>query len=186
MLAIERARVAVWLRGGPPPWRALTLAAGLAVGAASAAAEVLTTAVQEGRGLDAQLTCRDRSGRDIPLVKVANLGDVGRAWYINKVPVIAMDPHIAERLPDKLVRFFFDHECAHHLLGHWYMATPNREIDADCWAVTRARDRGELSREEIVSFAPFLAQSRGTPWGHPPGPERVQQMLFCFEKPLGG
>ena len=150
------------------------------------AVEAVLQPVIEPGGLDAALQCRDRHGRDIPLMRVGNLGDVGKAWYVNRVPVIAMDPHIANRLPDKLVRFFFNHECAHHVLGHWYLASNDKENDADCWAVTRERDRGQLSREEIVGFAPFLAQSRGTPWGHLPGPERVRHMLFCFDKPLGG
>lgn len=134
----------------------------------------------------ASLQCRDRFGHDVPLIKVQNLGDIGRAWYMNRVPIIAIDPHIAGRLPDKLVRFFYDHECAHHVLGHWFFFAPDRENDADCWAVTRERDAGLLRRDEIVGFAPFLASSPGSPWGHLPGPERVRHLLFCYDKPLGG
>lgn len=160
------------------------LGSGHAVSAADSSGLLWST--MDASGQDQPLQCRDGRGREIPLMKVGNLGDVGRAWYVNSVPVIAMDPQIANRLPDKLVRFFFNHECAHHVLGHWYFVAPDREKDADCWAITRERDRGTLTRDEIIGFAPFLSQSRGSPWGHLPGAQRVQHMLFCFDKPLGG
>lgn len=130
--------------------------------------------------------CRDSAGRAISLMRVSNLGDVGRAWIVNRVPVIAMDPQLLDRLPEKLQRFFFDHECAHHVLRHWVMFTPTRENDADCWAVKRERDRGLLTRDDIIGFAPFFAASRGSAAGHLPGPERVKHMLACYDDPVGG
>jgi hypothetical protein len=130
--------------------------------------------------------CRDGRGHDVPLMKVINLGDVGSAFIVNRVPVIAMDPHVMERLPEKLRIFFYQHECAHHALGHWYARPDDAETDADCWAVKRSRDLGLLTRAEIASFAPFLAQSRGSPWGHLPGPQRIAHMLQCFDHPQGG
>lgn len=130
--------------------------------------------------------CRDGAGRTVSFVKVSNLGDVGRTWIMNRTPVIAMDPEILGRLPDKLQRFFFDHECAHIVLRHWLSYPADRENQADCWAVKRERDRGELSRDDIVGFAPFFAQSRGTVAGHLPGPERIKHMLACFDAPVGG
>ena len=156
-------------------------------GADGIAAEVpVTHAIARMDELYATMQCRDKRGHDIALVKVVNLGDIGRAWYMNRVPVIAMDPHLADRLPEKFVRFFYDHECAHHVLGHWFFVAPDRENDADCWAITRARDAGRLVRDDILAFAPFLAKSGGSAAGHLPGPERVRHLLFCFDKPLGG
>lgn len=130
--------------------------------------------------------CHDGNGRSIALMKVVNLGDVGRAWIVNRVPVIAMDPQLLARLPDKLQRFFYDHECAHHVLHHWVTWVPDRENQADCWAIKRERDQGILTRDEILGFAPFFAQSGGSAAGHLPGPQRIQHMLACFEEPVGG
>jgi hypothetical protein len=130
--------------------------------------------------------CRDVRGHNVSMMKVKNLGDLASAFVINRVPVIAMDTHMMDRLPDKLLIFFYEHECAHHALGHWYNRPDDAENQADCWAVKRARDLGLLTRWEIVGFSPFLAQSRGSPWGHLPGPQRIQHMLACFDQQSGG
>lgn len=140
------------------------------------------TNVLGGRPAD----CRDGAGRVVSLMKVINLGDVGKAYFLNRVPVIAMDPQLLDRLPEKLQRFFYDHECAHHVLRHWATMPPDRENQADCWAVTRERDRGDLSRDEIIGFAPFLVASGGSIAGHLPGPQRIRHMLECFDAPVGG
>lgn len=144
------------------------------------------SAVTHVDGLFKAMRCRDRFGHDVSLVKVVNLGDIGRAWFMNRAPIIAMDPQVASALPDKLVRFFYDHECAHHVLGHFFYFAADRENDADCWAITHARDAGRLSRDDIAAFAPYLASSPGSPFGHLPGPQRIAQLRFCFDKPSGG
>jgi len=127
--------------------------------------------------------CRDIRGIAVRTMRVANLGDVGRAGVINRVPIIAIDPQIINRLPDKLQIFFYEHECAHHVLGHWFQASLNMESDADCWAIKYGRDQGVFSRDDVRSFAPFLAHSGGSPFGHLPGPERARHMLKCFDDP---
>jgi hypothetical protein len=128
------------------------------------------------------VSCKDIRGIAVHTMQVAGLGDVGRAGVVNKVPIIAIDPDIIGKLPDKLAIFFFQHECAHHVLGHWYQASLTTEVDADCWAIRHGRDSGIFSRDDVMSFAPFLAKSGGSPFGHLPGPQRAKHLLKCFDE----
>ncbi len=127
------------------------------------------------------VSCKDIRGVAVTTMQVANLGDVGRAGVINRVPIIAIDPDIIGRLPDKLQLFFYQHECAHHVLGHWFQMSLNMESDADCWAIRHGRDNGIFRRDDVMSFAPFLAKSGGSPFGHLPGPARAKNLLKCFD-----
>lgn len=129
------------------------------------------------------VTCHDLRGNSVVTVRISNLGDVGRAGVVNRVPVIVIDPHIIERLPNKLQIFFYEHECAHHVLGHWVGGSPEQEKEADCWAIRNGRDRGVFSRDDVMSFAPFIANSGGSPFGHLPGPQRAGYLLRCFDEP---
>jgi hypothetical protein len=130
------------------------------------------------------VACRDFRGIAVHTVRVADLGDVGRAWLVNRIPMIVLDEKVLDRLPDKLQLFFYGHECAHHVLGHTVLYRPDRESEADCWAIKDGRDRGIFSRSEVESFAPFLAASRGsTITGHLPGPARAKHLLKCFDEP---
>lgn len=129
------------------------------------------------------VSCRDVRGLVVHTMQVQNLGDVGRAGVVNRVPIIVIDPQIINRLPDKLQIFFFQHECGHHALGHWYSGGPDQEKEADCWAIRQERDSGHLSRDDVMSFAPFLAASGGSPFGHLPGPMRARYLLRCFDEP---
>ncbi len=126
--------------------------------------------------------CTDFRGRAVRTMRVANLGDVGRAWVVNTMPFIIMDVHVLVKLPPKLQLFFYGHECAHHVLGHWVQLSQKSEQEADCWSVKNGRDRGLFSRDEIVGFAPYLRTSKGSPWGHLPGPKRAQFLLLCFDE----
>lgn len=127
------------------------------------------------------VSCKDIRGVAVTTMRVANLGDVGRAGIINRVPIIALDPDIIGRLPDKLQLFFYQHECAHHVLGHWFQMSLTMETDADCWSIRHGRDNGIFSRDDVMSFAPFLANSGGSPFGHLPGPQRAKELLKCFD-----
>lgn len=114
---------------------------------------------------------------------VASLGDVGYARVINTVPYILMDPEVLRTLPSKLQAFFFTHECAHHVLGHWFNPTSKSEQEADCWAIRKMRDSGEVSRQDVIDFTPWIRNSRGSPLGHLPGPERATYLVSCFDDP---
>ena len=100
----------------------------------------------------------------------------------NRIPIIMIDPHILAGLPPKLQLFFYLHECGHHALGHWDIRPASAESDADCWAIKRARDWGELLRTEVEQFEPFLARSNGSPFGHLAGPARERHLLQCYDE----
>lgn len=174
-----------------PAIASLTFVMGSALAAACAAGHATAQEARAGtwRGQEiikvlggAGVSCRDAYGQNVHAVLVADLGDVGRAKNLFKTPVIMMDPSHLVRLPGKLQLFFFGHECAHHVLGHTYVLRPNVESEADCWAAKDGRDRGLFTRDEVQSWAPWFAQSRGsTVSGHLPGPERAKHILQCFD-----
>lgn len=127
------------------------------------------------------MRCQDFRGKEVTTIKIDELGDVGRAWVINTVPYIMLDPQLLQPLPYKLQNFFYAHECAHHVLGHWYNPSSESEKEADCWAIRYGRDTGLFRRQEIADFAPWLARSAGSRFGHLPGPLRAQYLLDCFD-----
>lgn len=130
------------------------------------------------------MSCTDFRGRSVMALNVSNLGDVGRAWVVNTVPYILVDPEVMRTLPRPLQIFFYAHECAHHVLGHWYNPSQNSEKEADCWAINYGREEGIFARQTVVDFGPWLAKTKGSAWGHLPGRQRVLHMLACFDGPV--
>ncbi len=131
------------------------------------------------------LTCRDFKGRSVRLVEIVDLGDVGRAEIVNATPVIMIDPKRMAALPANLQVFFGLHECAHHVLGHLFAPTVESEKQADCWAIQQGRTNQAFTRDDVATWKPFFAASRGSKMGHLPGPERVDFLVACFDAPAG-
>jgi len=129
------------------------------------------------------MRCRDFRGVVVRTTRMTELGDVGRAWIITRMPIIALDPNRLATLPPRLQIFFYGHECAHHVLGHNFYPTPASENQADCWSVKHGRDTGLLTRQDVEGFGPYLANSKGSPFGHLPGPAREAHLLQCFDDP---
>lgn len=149
--------------------------------AAAGVAQAQTS--QAGAILGGQpLTCRDFRGTPVRFIEMTELGDVGRALIITRMPVIALDPDRLATLPTTLQIFFYEHECAHHILGHMFNRTLTSESEADCWSINYGRDNGLFTRGDVEAFAPYLAKSKGSPFGHLPGPERAAFLLSCFDK----
>ena len=131
------------------------------------------------------MACQDFRGRAVQTLHAALRGDVGRATFISAVPVIALDPVRLATLPEKLQIFFYQHECAHHVLAHIINPTIESEREADCWSINHGRTAGHFTRKDVEAFRPYLAHSRGSPFGHLPGPERHAHLLACFDAPDG-
>lgn len=131
------------------------------------------------------VTCRDFKGRTVRLVEIVDLGDVGRAEIVNATPVIMIDPKRMASLPANLQVFFSLHECAHHVLGHLFAPTVESEKQADCWAIQQGRTNQAFTRDDVATWKPFFAASRGSKMGHLPGPERVDFLVACFDAPAG-
>jgi hypothetical protein len=129
------------------------------------------------------MRCHDFRGAVVRTLQTTELGDVGRASIVARVPIIQLDSDRLSKLPPKLQIFFFMHECAHHVLGHIIQPTLQSERDADCWSANYGRWAGLFSREDVVGFAPFFAKSNGSKFGHLPGLERQAYILNCFDKP---
>jgi hypothetical protein len=149
---------------------------------------VLWGGLAHGEGLEMEpvigglpMRCQDFRGVAVRTVRQTQLGDVARAWIITRMPIISVDPDRLATLPDRMQTFFYMHECAHHVLGHTFYPTPSSENDADCWAIKRGRDVGLLTRADIEGFAPYFANSKGSPFGHLPGPDREAHLLRCFD-----
>lgn len=159
----------------------VALGQGAPAAASSAQAAVIPVPLPQGQAR-ADIACHDFRGRAVQIVDTPGLGDVGRAEIGFNGPVIKLDPAVLQPLPVRLQIFFELHECAHHALGHLYAPTDKSEREADCWAIKRERLAG-LTKDEIISWKPAFAQSRGSAAGHLPGPQRVEYLLGCFDDP---
>jgi hypothetical protein len=129
------------------------------------------------------LTCRDFRGSVVRAIRMDDIGDVAHARVINRMPIITLNQSRLDTLPVKLQIFFFHHECGHHVMGHVFYPTATSENEADCWAIKLGRSQGQFTRKDVEDFAPHLARSRGSPFGHLPGPLRAQRLLACFDDP---
>ena len=130
-----------------------------------------------------ELACRDFRGQTVRSIHMDDLGDVAHARVVNRMPIITLNKRRLDTLPDKLQVFFFHHECAHHVLGHVFYPTQTSENEADCYAIKLGRREGVLTRSDIEAFEPYIAVSRGSAFGHLPGPARSKRLLACFDDP---
>jgi hypothetical protein len=129
------------------------------------------------------MRCYDYRGAVVRTLQTTELGDVGRASIIARIPVISLDPDRMATLPPKMQIFFFMHECAHHVLGHVIKPTLQSERDADCWAANYGRWAGLFTRQDVEGFATYFAQSTVSMFGPRPGPQRQAYVLDCFDRP---
>jgi len=129
------------------------------------------------------MRCYDYRGALVRTLMTTDLGDVGRASIIARMPIISLDSDRMRSLPGKMQVFFYMHECAHHVLGHMLHPTLQSEREADCWSINYGRWSGLLTRKDIEAFAPYLVRSNGSALGHLPGRERLAYLLTCFDKP---
>ena len=94
------------------------------------------------------MRCHDFRGAVVRTLQTTDLGDVGRASIVARVPVIQLDSERLAKLPPKLQIFFFMHECAHLVTK-----SPN-EVAANCLALKVARQNG-LTREIEAEIGKF-------------------------------
>jgi len=125
--------------------------------------------------------CHDVRGARVSTIRFDNLRDVAHAVIMNHVPYIVLNPTRLKTIPPKLQAFFYEHECAHHILGHNYNPTLASEAEADCLAVKVGRDKGLFARSDIVAFRPWIEPLRGSLRGHLPGKQRQRLMTLCFD-----
>ncbi len=160
--------------------KAVAFAVGLAVVTISPPAMAGGLEVQPVIG-GSPVRCYDYRGTVVRTLQTTQLGDVGRASIIARMPIISLDSDRLATLPAKMQIFFYMHECAHHVLGHVIRPTLESEREADCWSISYGRSTGLFSRSDVEAFGPYLAKSRGSRFGHLPGPKRHAYLLRCFD-----
>lgn len=151
---------------------------------------VLGVRAATAQGLEVQpvvggtpMRCYDFRGAVVRTLLTSDLGDVGRASIIARMPIISLDSDRMRALPPTLQVFFYMHECAHHVLAHVINPTLQSERDADCWSANYGRWAGLFVRRDVEAWAPYFARSNGSKFGHLAGPERQAYILNCFDTP---
>lgn len=125
--------------------------------------------------------CHDVRGTHVSTIRFDSLRDVAHAVIMNHVPYIVLNPTRLETLPPKLQAFFYEHECAHHVLGHNYNPTLASEAEADCLAAKVGRDKGLFTRQDVAAFRPWIEPLKGSLRGHLPGTQRQRLITLCFD-----
>lgn len=126
--------------------------------------------------------CNDVYGVPVVTISAPHLNDIGMARIeFNGARVIYLNSNILYTLPHYIQLFWYFHECAHHALGHTYgFNVSTRENEADCWAIRFGRNFGWLSRKMLLQMDRFFISQPGTPWGHLPGPLRLENFHYCY------
>ena len=126
--------------------------------------------------------CNDAYGIPVMTKPAPYLNDVGMARIEgNGLRVIYLNPVILGQLPPFIQLFWYAHECAHHALGHTYGFNQlYREVEADCWAVRLGRNQGWLTPGQLNAMHDYFVTNPGSPWGHLPGPQRLQNFKNCY------
>lgn len=125
--------------------------------------------------------CHDVRGEQVSTIRFDNLRDVAHAVILNHMPYIVLNPTRLKTLPPALQAFFYEHECAHHVLGHNYNPTMASEAEADCLAVKIGRDKGLFTRTDVTAFRHWIEPLKGSMRGHLPGKQRQRLIALCFD-----
>lgn len=88
--------------------------------------------------------------------------------------VIILNPDKLATLPEAVRLYVYAHECGHQIYGA-------SEPRADCYAVRRGKREGWLTGEGMKQICNFLEDHPGD-YVHPPGPERCEKMIKCFDQ----
>lgn len=127
------------------------------------------------------VTCNDFRGIPVILVPNPNLNDVGMATLGPQgQPIMMLNPNVISSLPPVMQLFWYAHECAHHALGHIINRNITNEAEADCLAIKIGRDQGWFPPQAFQQLIIMLGNNSGSPWGHLPGPMRIQNMMNCY------
>jgi hypothetical protein len=87
--------------------------------------------------------------------------------------LIILNPSKMARLPDKVKRFVYAHECGHQVVG-------SDETAADCYAIARGRREGWLTQADVGSVCRLLFRHARGDRVHLPGPERCRMLDACY------
>jgi hypothetical protein len=152
-----------------------------------ALALVLVTAAESGTATaqsfvgGVTVSCNDFRGLPVTLLTNPAWHDAGTATLgPGGQPIIILNSSTMEALHPVFQLFLYAHECAHHALGHIINRNLLNEAEADCWAVKTGRQQGWFPPQAFQGLIVLLGNSQGSPWGHLPGPGRIQNMINCY------
>jgi hypothetical protein len=127
--------------------------------------------------------CRDIRGTPVGLMMDNAIADLAIATMIDGVPIILYSPALERAVAPPTGLFVYAHECGHQALGHLLRsATPDREQEADCWAINL------IYRNALVDDGGLRVIERDvTRFGvgdatHLPGPARAQAFDACLQQ----
>jgi hypothetical protein len=153
----------------------MALSIGLSVMAPVASAQPIQSPVLGG----VPVSCTSPTGQPV-LSFVQPTNDIARASVLNGTPIIILNPQVAN-LPPPVQWFVYGHECMHHRLGHVLgNMSLSMEVDADCQSAKLLRSQGLLNGQTIGLVAAYYQNNPGLPPLYPPGPQRVANILACF------
>jgi len=137
----------------------------------------LSGQVYSGKGV----TCIDYRNFPVKEIATTKINDIAQAQRVHGFPVIFFNPIITKSVARPTERFFFWHECAHHVLAHMERANPfTREQEADCWAIKKlASTRGFTGADLEVLQIQLATFGRGDQT-HLPGPTRATNLERCL------
>ncbi len=128
------------------------------------------------------VSCTSSRGEQVAFVPNTSLADVGLwfpAWP--GVPAhVEYNPQLLARLPAPVQLFWFGHACLHASLTR-----DSDEEGADCGGLQLLKQRGLLSRAQVVELQAWLKDPPRVPWGHLPGSARAQRLLACYDRAPG-
>ena len=148
---------------------------------------LLSFAVTSKLAMAEVLSCQDVHGQEVKVEFITSMLSPAGAFFRNGMPIIRLDPTgIAwASYSQSFVQFAYMHECGHFTLGHVdsldaveVSILRQNELDADCWASSKLRERG-LSSEEFSDIVKDLRSIPEDPH-HPDGKIRAEAAARCF------
>ena len=125
--------------------------------------------------------CIDFRGNSVASVRDYSISDVAIAGLDYNYPVIRYNPRVLSQMSEPTRRFFYIHECAHHVLQHTIqMPSLQNERAADCWAIRTMQSDLELSQQELRAIQNDIALRGRGDWTHLPGPSRAIDIESCL------
>lgn len=123
--------------------------------------------------------CVDARGIPVMDIPDPRVNDIAVSTLApNGAPIIVYNPYIALSVSNTTRRFFYFHECGHHVLGHVLGGSIPfvSEQAADCWAARTLVQRGEFTLNDLQQVQLEISRSPGD-WSHLPGPQRSMNLI---------
>lgn len=125
--------------------------------------------------------CNSFSGAPVAIFLNTQLNGVSLSTQNSDgLPIIVMNPHIANRFSPLVPQWWFAQACARHALAPQF----NNELNADCFASRSLVRFGLLTKpQQLIAFHQELAALPQTSMGNSPGLLRLRTIQHCAVSP---